>query len=104
MAEWLCANGLQDSPLHFSRFTPLYKLNQIPPTPVSALEQARAIAIKAGLHYVYIGNVPGHNAENTFCPRCGGIAVERLGYTVMKMEIAGGKCKACGEKIPGVWA
>jgi pyruvate formate lyase activating enzyme len=103
MAEWLCANGLQDSPLHFSRFTPLYKLNQIPPTPVSALEKARAIAIKAGLHYVYIGNVPGHNAENTFCPRCGGIAVERRGFTVLRKEIENGKCKACGEKIPGVW-
>ena len=103
MAEWLCANGLQDSPLHFSRFTPLYKLNQLPPTPVSVLENARTIAMKAGVRFVYIGNVPGHDAENTFCPRCGVVAVERRGFTVVKMEIENGKCKGCGERIPGVW-
>jgi pyruvate formate lyase activating enzyme len=64
---------------------------------------ARTTAMKAGLRYVYIGNVPGHNAENTFCPRCGGIAVERRGFTVLRKEIENGKCKSCGEKIPGVW-
>ena len=103
MAEWLCTNGLQDSPLHFSRFTPLYKLTQLPPTPVSTLEKARSVAMKAGLHYVYIGNVPGHEAENTFCPRCGRVVLERRGFTVLKKEIENGKCKGCGEKIPGVW-
>jgi pyruvate formate lyase activating enzyme len=103
MAEWLCANGLQDSPLHFSRFVPLYKLNQIPPTPVADLEKARATAIAAGLRYVYIGNVPGHDAENTYCPRCGKRVVERKGFTVVEQEITNGKCRGCGEKIPGVW-
>jgi pyruvate formate lyase activating enzyme len=103
MAEWLSESGMQDTPLHFSRFTPLYKLNQLPPTPVSVLEKARAVAMKAGLRYVYIGNVPGHNAENTLCPRCGAVAVERRGFAVLTMNIAGGKCRGCGEKIPGVW-
>jgi pyruvate formate lyase activating enzyme len=103
MADWLCANGLQDAPLHFSRFTPLYKLSQLPPTPVSVLEQARLIAMKAGVRYVYIGNVPGHDAENTVCPRCGGVVVERRGFAVLKNEIENGKCRMCGEKIPGVW-
>jgi pyruvate formate lyase activating enzyme len=60
--------------------------------------------MKAGLRYVYIGNVPGHDAENTFCPRCGSIAVERRGFTVLRKEIENGKCKGCGEKIPGVWS
>lgn len=103
MAEWLCANGMQDSPLHFSRFVPLYKLNQLPPTPVSVLDNARAAAMKAGLRYVYIGNVPGHDAQNTFCPRCGAIVVERRGFTVTRNEIEKGRCRKCGEKIPGVW-
>jgi len=104
MAEWLCANGLQDSPLHFSRFVPLYKLNQIPPTPVPDLEKARATAIAAGLHYVYIGNVPGHDAESTYCPHCGKKIVERRGFTVVEREMTDGKCRGCGAKIPGVWA
>jgi pyruvate formate lyase activating enzyme len=104
MAEWLCGKGLQDVPLHFSRFTPLYKLTQLPPTPVLVLEKAKTIAMKAGLHYVYIGNVPGHDAENTYCPRCGVLVVERRGFTVLRKDIIEGKCKACGEKIPGVWS
>ena len=104
MTEWLCVHGLQDAPLHFSRFAPLYKLNQLPATPVGTLEKARASAITAGLRYVYIGNVPGHEAENTYCPRCGAVAMERRGFTVLRKEIANGKCRGCGERLPGVWA
>ncbi len=103
MADWLCRNGLEDAPLHFSRFTPLYKLTQIPPTPVSVLESARAIALKAGVRYVYIGNVPGHDAENTFCPGCGTLLVERRGFAVMKNVVGKGKCPSCGRNIPGLW-
>jgi pyruvate formate lyase activating enzyme len=58
MSEWLVSNALQNCPLHFSRFTPLYKLTQIPMTPVATLEQARNIALHAGMKFVYIGNVP----------------------------------------------
>ncbi|HUI11304.1 MAG TPA: AmmeMemoRadiSam system radical SAM enzyme [Bacteroidota bacterium] len=103
MCDWLATHGLQDAPLHFSRFTPLYKLSQLAPTPVSTLEKAHAIALQAGLRYVYIGNVPGHDAENTYCPRCGTLAVERRGFTVLTMAIRNGRCPKCGEKIPGVW-
>ncbi|HTY59163.1 MAG TPA: AmmeMemoRadiSam system radical SAM enzyme [Bacteroidota bacterium] len=103
MTGWLCENGFADAPLHFSRFTPLYRLTQLPPTPVSVLEKARAIAMNAGLRYVYIGNVPGHDAENTYCPRCGKLVMERRGFSVLKNEIRSGKCRFCGEKIPGVW-
>jgi len=104
MAEWLCENGLRDCPLHFSRFVPLYKLNQLPSTPLSTLESARDIALKAGMRYVYIGNVPGHEAENTWCHNCGKMIVERRGYSILKNDIVGGKCGRCGERIPGVWS
>ena len=104
MCEWFCSNGLQDSPLHFSRFTPLYKLTQLPLTPVSTLEKAREIALTAGMRYVYIGNVPGHDAENTYCHRCKKLIIERRGFSIISNHIADGKCRFCGEKIPGVWA
>ena len=103
MCDWLAAHSLQDAPLHFSRFTPLYKLSQLAPTPVDTLEKAHAIAKEAGLRYVYIGNVPGHNAENTYCPRCNAIAVERRGFAVLAMAIRNGLCAKCGARIPGVW-
>jgi pyruvate formate lyase activating enzyme len=104
MCDWLCSNGFSDCPLHFSRFIPLYKLTQLPTTPVSTLEQAREIALKAGMKYVYIGNVPGHEAENTYCHRCGKIIIERRGFSILSNDIVNKKCKFCGEKIPGVWS
>ncbi len=104
MCGWLVANGLSETPLHFSRFSPLYKLSHLPPTPVSTLEKARGIAMKAGVKYVYIGNVPGHESEHTFCASCGKRIVERLGFTVGENRIVKGKCGYCGVKVPGVWA
>jgi pyruvate formate lyase activating enzyme len=104
MSDWLAANGLSDCPLHFTRFSPLYKLNQLPLTPVSTLEKAREIALNAGMRYVYVGNVPGHAAENTYCHGCKKLIVERKGFRILANNIATGKCKFCGERIPGVWA
>ncbi len=103
MTDWLCANGLSDSPLHFSRFVPLYKLTQLPTTPVSTLEKARDLARGSGMKYVYIGNVPGHQAENTYCPKCAKLLVERRGFSILENNIAAGQCKFCGERISGVW-
>jgi pyruvate formate lyase activating enzyme len=103
MCDWLFTNGFRDVPLHFSRFHPTYKLNQLPPTPVSALEQAMEIARDSGIRFVYIGNVPGHDASNTYCPECDEILIERRGYSITTNNLSGGKCKACGEIIPGVW-
>jgi len=103
MCEWLQENGLADSPLHFDRFTPLYKLNQLPTTPVSALEEARAIALAAGIQFVYIGNVPAHPAENTYCPHCKRMIIERRGFAILANSISKGKCTYCGTNIPGVW-
>jgi pyruvate formate lyase activating enzyme len=104
MCEWLYANGLCDCPLHFTRFIPLYKLTQLPTTPVSTLEKAREIGLKAGMKYVYIGNVPGHEAENTYCHKCGKMIIERKGFSILSNHIVNNKCQFCGEKIPGVWS
>ena len=78
MCDWLVENGFGDNPLHFSRFHPQYQLTNLPATPVSTLEKARNIALKAGMNYVYIGNVPGTSAENTYCPKCGKAVIELL--------------------------
>jgi pyruvate formate lyase activating enzyme len=103
MCEWLCTNGLSDAPLHFSRFTPLYKLSQLPSTPTSVLEKAYDIASKSGMQYIYVGNVAGHWAENTICPKCKKIVVERSAFTILSNRVVKGKCSFCGEKISGVW-
>lgn len=103
MCDWLVENGLEENPLHFSRFHPLYKLTQLPPTPVDILVKAHDIAVKAGIKYVYIGNVPGSDGQNTFCPECKKILVERRGYRILQNNILNGKCKYCQSKISGVW-
>ncbi|MDZ7291186.1 MAG: AmmeMemoRadiSam system radical SAM enzyme [candidate division KSB1 bacterium] len=104
MCDWLVQNGLQDCPLHFTRFTPLYKLTQLPLTPVSTLEKARDIALQAGVKYAYVGNVPTHPAENTYCHQCGKMIIERRGFFILNNHIVKSKCKFCGAKIPGVWS
>jgi len=91
MCAWLRKNGLDDVPLHFSRFVPMYKLNQLPPTPLKRLEDAHAAAVSAGMKYVYIGNVPGHDAEHTYCHRCKKMIVERRGYAIHANHIKNGK-------------
>ena len=103
MCDWLLQNGMEQTPLHFSRFMPTYKLTQLPPTPINILKSARDIATKAGLKYVYIGNVPELDSENTFCPRCHSLLVERQGYSILQKHIFGGKCTFCGANIPGVF-
>jgi len=103
MADWLYKNKLDSYPLHFSRFTPQYKLTHLPPTPVSTLNKAREIALNSGLKYVYIGNVPGSDAQHTYCPKCNKIVVERKGYIIINNNVVDGSCKYCGEKIDGVW-
>ena len=103
MCKWIKENLGPDVPLHFSRFYPMYKLRNLPPTPVSTLEKAVNIAKEEGLNYVYIGNVPGHPMENTYCPKCGHILIKRRGYMILENNIIDGKCKFCGNPIPGIW-
>jgi pyruvate formate lyase activating enzyme len=92
-----------DTPWHISRFHPTYKLTDRPPTTVKTLTNAREIGLRAGLKYVYTGNVPGNTGENTFCPGCGEMIIERWGFQVGKMRIQEGKCSQCGFGIEGVW-
>ncbi len=103
MCDWLYENGFQDNPLHFSRFYPTYKLNRLPSTPLSTLQQAREVALNAGLHYVYIGNVPNSGAENTVCPYCSKTLINRKGYHIVENKIVRGQCGFCGKTIAGVW-
>ncbi len=104
MCEWIKENVGTSVPIHFSRFWPMYKLTRLNPTPIETLEKAREIARKVGLEYVYLGNVPrGHKGENTYCPKCGKLLIERIGYTVLKNNIEKRRCKFCGHIIPGIW-
>jgi len=103
LAQWVKAELGPDVPLHFSRFHPDYLLKNLPPTPLATLERAKAISDAEGLHYVYIGNVPGHPAESTWCPKCRRVVVERAGFTVKALHLAGGKCRFCHQVIPGIW-
>jgi pyruvate formate lyase activating enzyme len=103
MCLWIKRELGADTPIHFSRFYPLYKLKSLPPTPVSILEKAREIASSAGLEYVYIGNIPGHAGENTFCPKCKKMIIRRTGYMVGEVNLKDGKCRYCGKPIPGIW-
>ena len=103
MALWIEAHLGAGTPLHFTRFYPLYRLRNLPPTPVSSLERARDTAREAGLQFVYIGNVPGHEGENTFCPNCGERIINRIGYMVAETRLADAACAACGHPIPGIW-
>ena len=92
-----------DTPWHISRFHPTYKLTDRPPTPVKTLTSAHEIGLQAGLKYVYTGNVPGNEGENTFCPGCGKMVIERWGFQVGNLRIKNGKCSRCGTGIEGVW-
>ncbi len=87
-----------DTPLHFTRYFPAYRYTE-PPTPVLKLEQAVRKAYEKGLNYVYIGNVPGHRYESTYCPDCGYKVIARHGLRV-KIRLRGGRCPRCGCKIP----
>ena len=103
MCHWLYANGFEDTPLHFSRFYPTHKLDNLPPTPFSVMEQAWQIAHDAGLKYVYLGNVSGSDKSDTFCHNCGEKIVSRNGYHADYINFEEGNCRHCDASIPGVW-
>jgi pyruvate formate lyase activating enzyme len=103
MCRWLSDNDFKKTPVHFSRFYPLHKLEQLPPTPVELLNKVAGIAVEEGLKYVYTGNVPGNELSNTRCTSCGSVVVVRQGYRIALNSIAEGKCNKCGKKVDGVW-
>jgi pyruvate formate lyase activating enzyme len=104
LIDWVAGEVGPDVPLHFSRFHPDYQLRNLPPTPVATLERAREMAMGRGMHYVYVGNVPDHAGNHTFCPSCGKAIVRRSGFFILEMHVSGGRCGFCGRKIAGVWS
>ena len=103
MCKWLSSNGFSDTPLHFSRFYPMHKLEQLPPTSVLLINDAAQAAREEGLKFVYTGNVPGNEISDTVCPSCKKVLVVRQGFRVVTNEITDGKCSKCGHSIGGVW-
>ena len=90
-------------PVHFTRFHPAYRLANLPSTPVATLDRCRDVAMDEGLKFVYVGNVPGHPGEHTYCPDCGEVIIRRLGMAVVRNRLRRGACPDCGRAIPGIW-
>ena len=104
MCRWIRGEAGDKVPVHFTRFQPMYLVKNLPPTPVSTLEEARQIALEEGLRFVYVGNVPGHEGENTYCPGCGERVIARVGFQSEIVRLKKGQCAKCGTTIPGIWA
>jgi pyruvate formate lyase activating enzyme len=104
MAAWIVKELGPNVPLHFSRYHPMYKLRNLPPTPLETVQKARALARAEGCRYVYTGNAPGAEGENTACHSCGEVLIRRYGYALEQNRLANGKCPKCGTAIPGLWA
>jgi len=104
MCRWIGQNLGKDTPIHFTRFSPSYKMTHLPLTPIKTLEEAREVARGEGINYVYIGNVMGHPGNSTYCPRCGQKLIERTHFIVLKNNVQKGRCPFCQEKIPGIWS
>jgi len=102
--EWIIDQHLktvgEDVPLHFTRYYPAYRYRK-GPTSVKILEEAVLLARRRGIRFAYVGNVPGHAFENTYCPECGELAIERRGYGLIRLRLKGGfRCRRCGESLP----
>jgi pyruvate formate lyase activating enzyme len=104
MSRWVLEHLGPDVPMHFTRFHPTYRIKNLPRTPVSTLERCRRIAMDAGVHYVYAGNVAMHPGENTYCHGCQNELIHRVGFRVAANHLKEGKCPKCKTKIPGVWS
>ena len=103
LARWIKANLGGETPLHFSRFFPRHKMLNLPPTSLETLDLARRIAMEEGLQYVYIGNIASKEGQNTYCPACKALLLERSGYTILQNNLKNGTCPKCGNEIYGVW-
>lgn len=103
LARWIKTYLGADTPVHFSRFHPQYLLRNLPLTPQKTLEKAHSISRAEGLEFVYLGNLPGHPAESTYCPKCGEILIERRGYRIHQYNLKGNHCQKCNREIPGLF-
>ena len=99
IASWINDKLGELTPWHVTRFHPEYNLSNIPATPLSTLERAYQIGLKAGLKFVYVGNVPGHVSETTRCVGCGKPVVERFGYQTSVIGLDGPCCQFCGTDL-----
>lgn len=103
LCRWLRDYAGRDTPVHFSRFTPMHKLAHLPPTPTETLRRARQIALAEGLEFVYTGNLPDDDGNNTYCPACGKLLIRRLGFQIFENHMHAGTCGYCSRQIAGVW-
>lgn len=99
LAKWIHDELGELTPWHVTRFYPHHRLTHLPPTPLSAIERACEIGKKAGLKFIYAGNVPGHESESTRCYACGKLIVRRVGYEAEVTGLAGSKCRYCGAEL-----
>jgi pyruvate formate lyase activating enzyme len=104
IARWVSQNLGRDTPWHIERFTPKYRLMNIPQTPIATLEKAQKIGLAEGLRYVYISNLAPHPANHTYCASCHQPVIRRLGFKVLANALANGRCPHCRAAIPGIWA
>ncbi len=104
MCGWIVHNLGRETPIHFTRFSPQYKMTHLPYTPIKTLEEAMEVAKSEGMKYIYVGNVVGHPANSTYCPKCGKKLIERTHFIMLKNHVKNGCCPSCNEKIPGIWS
>lgn len=104
MVGWIRRNVGLTTPLHFSRFVPMYRLTNLPRTSVTTLETACNIARRVGLKYVYTSNIAPHDGNNTYCSKCGFSLIQRLGFKILDNRLRDGRCPQCHTRIPGVWS
>jgi len=101
LSRWIYDNLGPDTPTHFLRFHPDFKLSHLPWTPVETLERHHEVAKAEGLKYVYVGNAPGHPFENTYCAGCNNVVVKRYGFDIIDWYLdKNNNCSYCGEHIP----
>ena len=103
LVDWILSEAGPDVPLHFTRFHPDYKLLNLQPTPISTLVHAREMAMSKGMHYVFVGNVPGNEGNSTYCPHCKKPVIIRNGFLTLENHLKNGKCEYCNTHIAGVW-
>jgi pyruvate formate lyase activating enzyme len=104
LVDWVTENLGKESVLHFTAFYPQYKLAHLPPTSLKILENARKIALDAGLKYAYTGNIQDNEGDNTYCPKCNKLLIKRRLFSIIENNLSKGKCKYCHAKIDGVWS
>lgn len=104
MCGWIRREVGVTTPVHFARFVPMYRLTNLPRTPVQTLERACEIARQVGLRHVYTSNIAPHEGSNTYCDKCGSAVIQRLGFRVLENKLVDGRCPKCHRRLPGVWA